>query len=194
MELARPFRPARPEDADVLAQLVNFAGEGLPYYLWGKMASPGEDAWSVGRQRALRDTGAFSFRNATIAEHDGAAAGALIGYEIGRKAEPIAEDTPALFVPLQELENLALDTWYVNVLAVLPEFRGIGLGGKLLDLADKFGAAAGRAGMSVIVHDTNTGARRLYERHGYHEIARREIVKQDWRAEGKEWLLLTKAI
>ena len=33
----------------------------------------------------------------------------------------------AMFVPLQELENLAPGTWYVNVLAVRPEFRGLGL-------------------------------------------------------------------
>lgn len=32
------IRSGRREDAAVLAELVNYAGEGLPLYLWGKMA------------------------------------------------------------------------------------------------------------------------------------------------------------
>lgn len=36
------FRPAAIADAPILAELVNYAGEGLPLYLWGKMAEPGD--------------------------------------------------------------------------------------------------------------------------------------------------------
>jgi ribosomal protein S18 acetylase RimI-like enzyme len=71
---------------------------------------------------------------------------------------------PALFRAPQELENLAPRTWYVNVLAVLPQFRGMGLGTKLLTFADETGRALGKRGMGVIVSDANFGARRLYER------------------------------
>jgi GNAT superfamily N-acetyltransferase len=120
----------------VLAELVNYAGEGLPLYLWGKMAGPGETASEVGEKRAARETGSFSYRNATIIEHEGHAAGSLIGYGVPDEPEPIPSDMPALFLPLQKLENLAPDTWYVNVLAVLPEYRGAGLGTKLLGLAE----------------------------------------------------------
>ncbi len=42
IELDPPYRRATPEDADALAELINFAGEGLPLYLWGKMAEAGE--------------------------------------------------------------------------------------------------------------------------------------------------------
>ena len=52
-------------DAADLARLVDLAGEGLPSYLWARMAEPGEDAFAVGeRRRAARDEGAFSWRNA----------------------------------------------------------------------------------------------------------------------------------
>lgn len=99
---------------------------------------------------------------------------------------------PPMFVPLQELENLAPSTWYVNVLAVLPELRGHGLGSQLLELADGIGRALGLRGMSVIVSDTNEGARRLYEWHGYRVAATRTKVKEGWQNEGHEWVLLTK--
>jgi hypothetical protein len=82
------FRPARIEDAAVLAELVNYAGEGLPLYLWGKMAGPGETASEVGEKRAARETGSFSYRNATIIEHEGHAAGSLIGYGVPDEPEP----------------------------------------------------------------------------------------------------------
>ena len=169
------FRPARIDDARVLAELVNYAGEGLPLYLWGKMAGPDETPEEVGRKRAERQTGSFSYRNATIVEHQGRAAGALIGYPIPDAPEPIASNMPDMFVPLQELENLAPSTWYVNVLAVLPEFRSAGLGTAMLCLADEIGRKQAKRGMSVIVSDANTGARRLYENLGYREVGRRTM-------------------
>jgi ribosomal protein S18 acetylase RimI-like enzyme len=189
---ASRFRPARIEDAEVLAELVNYAGEGLPLYLWSKMAGPGETARDVGRMRAARETGSFCYRNATMIEHDGHAVGTLIGYAIADNPEPIPSGMPPIFVSLQELENLAPGTWYVNVLAVLPEFRRHGLGTQLLRLADRTSRKLGCRGMSVIVSDANTGARSLYERLGYRETARRSMVKEGWINEGREWVLLTK--
>ncbi|MDN3718973.1 hypothetical protein QW131_06505 [Roseibium salinum] len=53
------IRPARVEDAPVLARLVNYAGEGLPLYLWDKMAPEGKGPWEVGEQRAAREEGSF---------------------------------------------------------------------------------------------------------------------------------------
>ena len=81
MPIAPPtLRPATIDDATVLAELVNHAGDGMPLYLWGQMAEPGEAAWAVGRQRASREEGSFSYRNATIIEQDSQCAGCLIGY------------------------------------------------------------------------------------------------------------------
>ena len=192
MQNNRSFRPAKVDDAAVLAELVNYAGEGMPLYLWSRMAEPGQAAWDVGRQRAEREEGSFSYRNATIIEHDGQCAGCLIGYEISDNPGPIPEDMPTMFFPLQELENLAPGTWYINVLAVRPQFRRLGLGTKLLSLADETAEALGKPGLSVIVSDANIGARRLYDRCGYNESATRLMVKENWQNEGQNWVLLTK--
>lgn len=187
-------RPARREDAALLAELINQAGEGFPLYFWEKLAEPGESPWDVGRRRAERDEGSFSWRNAIIIEAQGEPAGSVIGYGIPDGPEPIPADMPATFVPLQELENLAPGTWYVNVLAVLPKHRGKGLGTSLLAAADEAGRKLGKKGMSVIVSDANPGARRLYARCGYRETARREMVKESWTNPGREWVLLTKPL
>jgi ribosomal protein S18 acetylase RimI-like enzyme len=187
-----PFRRAAAADAAALADFVHFASEGLALYIWTKMAGPGGDPWALGRERAGRDTGAFTWRNAVIREDAGRPAAGLIGYELADAAEPIPADMPAIFRPLQELENLAPGTWYVNVLAAYPEHRGRGFGGALLSIADRIAADTNRRGLSIIVADTNTAARKLYERNGYREVARRPMVKEDWQHPGKEWVLLTK--
>ncbi len=192
IQLKPPLRPAVIDDADALVELVNYAGEGLPLYLWTTLAAPGEDAWDVGRRRAAREDGSFSYRNTVIIESEGQCAGALIGYEIPDAPEPVPPDMPAMFVPLQDLENLAPATWYVNVLAVRPQFRRRGLGTALLGVAQDTAEALGKRGLSVIVSDANTGARRLYERCGYRERAERDMVKEGWVNEGRRWVLLTK--
>ncbi|MBZ8133371.1 GNAT family N-acetyltransferase [Afifella sp. IM 167] len=194
MKLEPPFRRATPDDAAAMAELVNMAGEGLPVYLWSGMAAEGEDVWALGRQRAQREEGSFSYRNTVVAEAGGKVAACLIGYPLAAEPEPIGPDMPAMFVPLQELENLAPATWYVNVLAAYPEHRGKGLGRGLLAIADAIAAEAGLSGLSIIVSDANHGARRLYESCGYAEIAMRPMVKEGWENGGENWVLLVKRL
>jgi ribosomal protein S18 acetylase RimI-like enzyme len=187
-----PFRQAKPADAPALADLVHFASEGLALYVWTKAAGPGGDPLEVGRERARRETGSFSYRNALVVEDGGRIAAGLIGYPLPDRPDPIPADMPAMFVPLQELENLAPATWYVNVLAAYPEDRGKGHGTALLAIAERLASDTRRHGLSIIVSDANEGARRLYERCGYREIARRRKVKEDWEAAGTHWVLLVK--
>jgi ribosomal protein S18 acetylase RimI-like enzyme len=195
IDLEPPFRRATPEDAAAMAELVNFAGDNLPVYLWSKMAEPGQSAWEFGRLRAQREEGAFTYRNTVIVEaKDGRIAGCLLGYPLPEQPEPIPSDLPPMFVALQELENLAPGTWYVNVLALYPEFRGHGLGTSLLEIADRIAADLGSSGLSIIVSDGNPGARRLYERCGYREAARRPMVKEDWQGSGSNWVLMVKGV
>ena len=70
------LRPGRLEDADILAEPVNCAGDGLPLYLWSKLASPDNTGWDLGRARAAREDGSFSYKNATMIEDHGRAVGA----------------------------------------------------------------------------------------------------------------------
>lgn len=47
--------------------------------------------------------------------------------------------------------------------------------------------------MSVIVANTNAGARRLYERYGY-EAATLPCVKDGWESDTEHWVLLIKSL
>jgi ribosomal protein S18 acetylase RimI-like enzyme len=184
------IRAAQPEDSDFLLPLINRAGEGIPEYIWAQMAAPDQDPWAVGRERIESVDSAISHRNAWIGELDGQPAGCLVVHRQPDVMPPIDPDMPPMFIPLQELENEAPGTGYVHILSTVREMRGRGVGTRLLDFAERY---RGANGMSIIVADNNPGARRLYERCGYTEAARRRIVKNGWQSQGTEWILMVKA-
>jgi len=187
------LRPAGPDDAAALVEIVEMASEGLVTHVWAGMAEPGESPRDVGLRRARRGEGAFSHVNATVATVAGRIHGGLIGYPIGAPQE-IGPDLPAMFVPLQELENRVPGSWYVNVLAVTDTWRGHGIGSRLLVEAERQARDGGCAAMSIIVSDKNPGARRLYERHGFVFDAERPMGAGDWENPGTHWQLLVKRL
>jgi len=189
--LKPPMRIATSKDAAELADLVNFAGDGLPLYIWKGLASNEQDPWEVGRTRQAEKA---REGQTIVVDYGQGAVASLTGYVIGATPTEIGEDFPALFRPLQELENQALNSWYVNVLACYPEHRGKGIGEKLLDLADEIGRSERVDQMSVIVANNNAGARRLYKRHGYSESARTACIKEDWPTNAESWILLLKSL
>ncbi len=191
IRLEPPLRLAGEADARALADLVNFAGEGLPLYIWEGLAKEGQDPWEVGRARQLQKVREDQI---VVVDFGHGAVASLTGYPLGSEPEPIADDFPALFRPLQELENKALESWYVNVLACYPEYRGQGLGSRLLDVAERLARDESLRRMSVIVASNNTGARRLYERHGYREAATLPCVKEGWETDTEHWVLLMKSL
>ncbi|MDQ1847591.1 GNAT family N-acetyltransferase [Gemmobacter fulvus] len=188
------IREARASDAAHLARFINMAADDLPLHFWRKTVGPEGDPWALGQERAARETGNFSYRNAWLAEVDGAVGACLLGYAAEETPGPIDPDTPPIFVPLLELEALAPGSWYLNVLATYAAFRGKGLGSALLAQADAIAAASGHHSISLIAADTHQDALRLYSAKGFRQIARRPVVKGDWAVDASEWILFTKAV
>ena len=189
------IRRATPNDADAMAKLINIAGEGLPVYLWQNMIEGSETAWNVGRRRAQREEGGFSYSNTQFAFGEHQIMGAVIGYAQPDTVEPVNRDEiPAMFVPILELENLAPGSWYINVLAVFPPFRNRGIGSVLVRAAENDARDAGKHSVSIIASDGNPGAVRLYERMGYTACATRKMVKEEWDNPGENWTLLIKQL
>lgn len=188
------IREATAADAEHLVRFINMAADNLPLHFWQKSVGPAGDPWAYGRERAARETGNFSYRNAWVAERDGTVAACLLGYPAEDEPAPIDPDTPPIFVPLLELEALAPGSWYLNVLATYDAHRGKGLGSALLAHAEAVTRATGRSTVSLIAEDTHHDALRLYTAKGYREVARRPVVKGDWQVDASEWILFTKSL
>jgi ribosomal protein S18 acetylase RimI-like enzyme len=173
-----------------LAALVDIAGQGLAAVLWQSMAEEGQSPIEIGRLRLQREDG-LSYRNAQMVEVGGEVAGCLVGYRLEFDDDDLS-DAPPLVRGLIELELEVEDYWYVNILAVYPEYRGHGIGTMLLKEADRLGREGSSRGMAIIVASGNIGARRLYERSGYTLLSKRGAPDYPGGRVGQEWLLLTK--
>lgn len=83
------------------------------------------------------------------------------------------ESDPVL-IPYSKLEDPG--SYYICGMAVYPDYRGRGIGSKLLKLAENNARGHGLQKLSLIVFEQNVGAKRLYERSGYFEKAREAVV------------------
>lgn len=190
------FRPARKSDASALAVLVDIAGEGMPAYMWNTLASPGQSLLEVGRERAARETGGFSYRNAVVAEIDGEIAASLVGYRLDDPYDfdGSLADAPDIVRPLVRLEAKAPGSWYVNVLATFPEFRRQGIGAKLLAIAEDKAREQRAPGLSVIVGGWNQDAGKLYAGAGYHVLAREPAMLFPGCPHEGDWVLMVRSL
>lgn len=189
------IRKAAPDDSAVLVGLMNIAGEGIPAWLWSKMAEPGEDVMAFGARRVARREGGFSHVNAHVATVQGAIAGMLLGYRLPDpyEAGPM-DDLPAVVQPLIELESLVPGSWYINAIATTAAWRGQGVGSRLMTLAQQLARDSGAAELSLIVAEENTRAQALYQRLGYRTLARRMIVPFPGCPHAGYWALMTRSV
>jgi ribosomal protein S18 acetylase RimI-like enzyme len=195
MQSAPTFRPATKADASALAVLVDIAGEGMPAYMWSTLKAPGQSVLEFGRERAARETGGFSWRNAVVAEIDGEIAASLVGYRLDDPYDlSVLDEMPEIVRPLVRLEAEAPGSWYVNVLATFPEFRRSGIGGQLLAVAEGKGREEGAPSLSVIVASWNEGAGRLYARAGYSTLASEPAILFPGCPHKGDWVLMVRSL
>jgi ribosomal protein S18 acetylase RimI-like enzyme len=186
-------RNATKQDAEHLAFLINLAGEDLPKLLWRRMADAGQEPLAFGALRAVREDGAFSYRNARILEIDGSVAGMLLSYLLPDPHDAgDLDDYPAVIRPLVELEAKAPGTWYINAIATYQQFRGRGVASALMSLGEHMARDAHASGLSLIVASENKMAHGLYVKLGYQEIESRSLVAFPGGPAGGEWLLMVK--
>ena len=175
--------------------LVDIAGEGIACHMWRGLAAPGQSAIEIGRERARRDEGGFSYRNATIAEIGGEIAAGLVGYRLEEPYDLGGFDAmPELVQPLVRLEAQVPGSWYVNVLATFPEFRRNGIARSLLAIAEEKAREARAPSLSVIVASWNEEAGRLYARAGYAVRARETALPFPGCPHTGDWVLMVKPL
>ncbi len=186
------IRKATLEDAPLLVRVVDMASEGVVPALWSEMAPEGTDKAGVGHALVTAEDGEFSYRNAFIAERDGAALGGLIGYVLPTTPQPVGPDVPAAFVGIEELANLVPGHWYINFMAAVPEGRRQGVGAALLNAAEEQARGRSCPGLALIVAASNETAISVYRRAGYIERARRPFDLSDFGEEPTEAILMVK--
>ena len=167
------FRPAQKSDCRAIATLYSISSDGVADYIWTTLAEPGEDLLDVGQRRYERENSAFSFQNCTVATVNDNIVGMVVAFPMEVDENAASEEDPVL-APYSKLE--LDDSYYICGVAVLPTYRNRGIGQQLLALAEQQASTKGLDTLSLIVFEQNEGAKRLYDRLGYREVAREAIV------------------
>ena len=181
------FRPAVKADCRQIAALYRISSDGVADYIWSKLSNEDDDCLSVGEQRYAREDSDFSYRNCTIiekvekaenaksVENDQAVIGMLVAFPMHVDTDSQAQDNniDPVLAPYSKLE--LNNSYYICGMALILEYRGKGIGTRLLALAEQHALAKGFKQMSLIVFEQNQAALALYQRHGYEELMREAI-------------------
>lgn len=189
------FRKAKKSDCHKIAELALIAGEGFPAYFWEQSARNGEDILDVGTRNAASETDNFSYRNTIVAEYNGDIVAMLLAYRLpGAENAEDLNALPELVRPLVELEQCVPGSYYINMIAVQPEYRNRGIGSKFLDRANRLAQEEGCDLLSIEVFEQNKAALRLYQKHGYEVMESRPVVPHECHPYDSNILLLTRKV
>lgn len=168
MTAAVSLRPARPEDAELLGEMLVDAGGGMFEVLLDGLM-PGVTPAQMMAEAAREPQGGFSYRQATVVEIDGIAAGSLAAFP----ADQFGSETSD-FIPPERLIYLApmrslldRDSWYIAALAIRKEQRRRHLAGRLLQGTFAEARTRGFPRISLHVWTANLTALGLYLRLGF---------------------------
>ncbi len=183
------FRDADKADARAIAALYRLAAGGVADVVWDDMKAAGEDVVEAGARRYARDDEDFSYQNCAIAECRGRTVGLLHAYPMHADPEFDPEDLSPVLRPYAELEED--DSYYIAGIALESDYRGRGMGTKMLRLAELRAMTRGLAKMSLIAFEENKDSVRLYERLGYRVRDTRDVVPHPYiRYDGRALLMV----
>lgn len=133
--------------------------------------TPEEQLAAFAEHICLREDVLYSWRNTTIAEIDGTPVGMVTAYD-GRYYSDMRKTTMSLVKELLGIEFPGMEDeavpgeYYVDSLAVLPAFRGMGIGRRLLEHAIGDGKSL-RLTITLAVEKDNAKAQHLYRSLGF---------------------------
>lgn len=164
------IRPATIADRELIAEVVCMA---VGY-------TTKHPIYPVFLELAGRELSQYSYRNVLVAEVDGCAAGAIVGYDGSRLEElrhPIFEliERHLGYSPTIEDESDG-DEFYLDSLGILPQYRGMGVGSALLIAMRDMAFDRGFERVGLIVDVDNPAAERLYASLGFKHVGDKRFL------------------
>lgn len=158
------IRRATADDAPFIGLVVCMAlhyDESHPFY-------------GIFTELASRTDAQYSYCNALIAEADGKPAGGIVGYDgalLHRLRAPLQSLVKERTGSTIDIEDeTSAGEFYLDSLAVLPEYRGMGIGSKLLCAMREQAFRAGFSRVGLLVDVDNPDAESLYASLGFRRI------------------------
>ncbi|OXM83578.1 GNAT family N-acetyltransferase [Paenibacillus rigui] len=172
------IRPATPEDAAATVPLILDAIQDIGYQLTG--AATHEEAVERLTYFFTREGNRLSYEHVLVKVLDRQIAGMILCYH-GQHAKAI--DQPLLdrlheLLPDREAvldQEADEDEYYIDALAVSPQWKGRGIGTELISAAEQAARQQCYCKIALNVEQSNTRAQALYQRLGYETDKHRTI-------------------
>ncbi|MEZ5759027.1 MAG: N-acetyltransferase [Emcibacteraceae bacterium] len=166
------IRDARIEDARELAELVNYSGSGpntngIDLANWASQVKNGEDPFDIGASIIASDKDYYTYKNMRVLEASGKLAAVSLSYVAWKRTPEEMEKISKNFRVFKELTNTIPGEYYLDSLAVHPEFRGCGFGEAMLEDTEILAKNRGYDAVHLLVFDNNIPAVKMYEKNGY---------------------------
>jgi ribosomal protein S18 acetylase RimI-like enzyme len=192
------FRPATKEDIPDLSRLHLMAAHGLFDALFHDTI-PGLSTNEIYERVLARPEAFWSYTSVTVATHEGRIVGEVHSLPYDEIDETpsedplIPKDRLGLYEPFERLHPLASGSYYINILAVYPEYRSKGIGSQMMDLARSRATQLGFSRLSLHSFD-DPRAIALYQRLGFTVAGRSPLVEHEMLQFPGDLLLLTRSI
>lgn len=163
------IRKATKDDATLIAKVVAMAIGEESAVLYG-----GDNYMNVFEEIALLEDSQYSYRNAFVAEINGNAVGAVVAYD-GAELHSLRKATLEVILKhtgreLQIADETDASEFYLDSLAVLPEYRGSGVGAKLIHAVKEKAFNEYNKNLGLLVDFENPDAERLYKSVGFERV------------------------
>ncbi len=172
------LRDARKEEAKELAILINHAGtgprnNGIDIVGWAEAAEQGEGPFDYGARIVSSEDDMFSYNNIRVLETDGKIAAMACCFEAFERSPEQMELIPEQFRVFKELTSTIPGEFYLDSIAVLPEFRGHKFGQAMLEDCVEKAGKQGYSSVYLIAFAENVPGVRMYEKNGFKKVETR---------------------
>ena len=190
------FRIGTADDATTFALIFDAAGRRIPSYFWSQYAADGQSFFEFGREKIRTDTeGKAYYKNWYVAEKNNSFVGAFFGFIVDNPYPEIDyEDELEFWIPFKELEMLASGTWLLQVISILPEYRGKNYAKDLLMKAEEVAREHSAKKITLQVEEINNIAMKAYLANGYQEVDRRELIPFPFSNDSGDIILMEKTL
>lgn len=173
------IRQAKIEDADEAAELICMAWGECAYVLAG--STNRKAAQEIIKKFYKQPDNILSYQNIDVAEERNGIAGLVLSFpsdQFPHLRKLLVEKLPKFYksnamdyhgkvIPMLKTREAGPGEYYIDSLAVYPQYRACGVGSRLLKAAALKSSKLGISRTSLIVKPENKEALKLYKKHGY---------------------------
>jgi len=180
-------------DCADIARLINESAEGAVDYLFGNVSQDATSAEQIMSNLLTREVH-YSYANTVVAK----LAGEVVGMALSFPANGLIHNEPmrqyysaAQFQYIQYfVDNKLKDSWHLDAICVDSEFRGGGMGRKLLDAVKQQAQYYKFPTLEVFVFASNTGAIRFYQCNGFVTYDEIETINHEFLGDKSPLILM----